>query len=371
MSLHYTKSDASTNRINKADPTLQLTVPHQQLAAAIMTESPFTTPKRKRSEMLDNGTLNLNTSTQFTFEVNPAADDGNASPRTRVAHRFRGLALGGGSGGTGSSTELNTIDNDAEGVSRKRVKLPNVEMPDVDTLPAAPSVVRPGLASSPRRPQFERRVSPGGQQLSPESVSIALDDAVVEQSETVANTHTDDNNASTTTTTLSFSTPPTPPPVTARPFPQPRTRPPKRAGTPPFQFSTTTKPTPGDIATAPTTIADPVRASLTWHDDEITIYDPDDSDDDGTGINGIGFKPTPAEAYARTVRRRQQLAEYRKREERDARAKRSLRRRGGGSPAPAGLLGEGMGVGGGKKGKGERRRVRFLESRVEGELIGV
>jgi hypothetical protein len=98
-------------------------------------------------------------------------------------------------------------------------------------------------------------------------------------------------------------------------------------------------------------VVDPLRASLTWHEDEITIYDPDDSDDDGTGINGIGFKPTPALAYSRTVKRRQQIADYRKREEREARARRSQRRRA--TPPVEGLveLDE----------KVEGRRVRFLE----------
>lgn len=96
-------------------------------------------------------------------------------------------------------------------------------------------------------------------------------------------------------------------------------------------------------------IVDPVRAALTWHEDEITVYDPDDEDDDGTGINGIGFKPTPAIAHARTLKRRQQLAEYRKREEREARARRSLRRRG--SPAVSGS-GAGSTEGGGGGGGG-------------------
>ncbi|CAK7199794.1 hypothetical protein SEUCBS139899_002478 [Sporothrix eucalyptigena] len=73
-------------------------------------------------------------------------------------------------------------------------------------------------------------------------------------------------------------------------------------------------------------IIDPVRASLTWQDDEITVYDPNDADDDGTGVNGIGFKPTPAIAHERALKRRQQLAAYRKREEREARARRSLQR---------------------------------------------
>ncbi|KAI0427472.1 hypothetical protein F5Y09DRAFT_29788 [Xylaria sp. FL1042] len=77
-----------------------------------------------------------------------------------------------------------------------------------------------------------------------------------------------------------------------------------------------------------TVIVDPVRAALTWHEDEITVYDPDDKDDDGTGINGIGFKPTAAVAYRRAQKRRQQLAEYKKREESEARARRNQRRRG-------------------------------------------
>ncbi|PMD42073.1 hypothetical protein L207DRAFT_424428 [Hyaloscypha variabilis F] len=75
-------------------------------------------------------------------------------------------------------------------------------------------------------------------------------------------------------------------------------------------------------------IVDEERAALTWHDDEITGHDPDDPDDDGEGINGIGFKPTPAEAYARAQKRRAQMAEYRNREARDARKMRSERRRG-------------------------------------------
>ncbi|KAH7029129.1 uncharacterized protein B0I36DRAFT_128644 [Microdochium trichocladiopsis] len=74
-------------------------------------------------------------------------------------------------------------------------------------------------------------------------------------------------------------------------------------------------------------VVDPVRAALTWQEDEITIYDPEDKDDDGTGINGIGFKPSAAVAHQRAQKRRQQLAEYKKREESEARARRNQRRR--------------------------------------------
>lgn len=64
-----------------------------------------------------------------------------------------------------------------------------------------------------------------------------------------------------------------------------------------------------------------------WHESEITGHDPDDPNDDGYGINGIGFKPTPAIAWARSQKRKQQLADYRSREAREARQRRSERRR--------------------------------------------
>lgn len=64
-----------------------------------------------------------------------------------------------------------------------------------------------------------------------------------------------------------------------------------------------------------------------WHESEITGHDPDDPNDDGYGINGIGFKPTPAIAWARSQKRKQQLADYRSREAKEARQRRSERRR--------------------------------------------
>jgi hypothetical protein len=81
----------------------------------------------------------------------------------------------------------------------------------------------------------------------------------------------------------------------------------------------------------------PPPSALTWHDSEITghLANPStDPDDDGTGMNGIGFKPTPAMAYARSQKRRQQLNDWKARETREARAKRhDRRRRGVGSTA--------------------------------------
>ncbi|EXJ53522.1 uncharacterized protein A1O5_13193 [Cladophialophora psammophila CBS 110553] len=64
-----------------------------------------------------------------------------------------------------------------------------------------------------------------------------------------------------------------------------------------------------------------------WQDFEITGHDPDDSSDDGYGINGIGFKPTAAVAWSRSQRRKQQLSDYKNREAREARQQRSERRK--------------------------------------------
>lgn len=134
------------------------------------------------------------------------------------------------------------------------------------------------------------------------------------------------------------------------------------------------KPTASTSTSFPTssTIVDPLRASLTWQESEITIYDPDDSDDDGTGINGIGFKPTPEMEHARRMKRKKQLAEYRKREMGDARARRKERRAGADGLVGSGTEGAGGGGNPGSKGrdiatpksklKAEKRRVRFMET---------
>lgn len=64
-----------------------------------------------------------------------------------------------------------------------------------------------------------------------------------------------------------------------------------------------------------------------WHDSEITGHDPTDPNDDGYGINGIGFRPTPALAWSRSQRRKQQLTDLKNREAREARQQRSERRK--------------------------------------------
>ena len=73
----------------------------------------------------------------------------------------------------------------------------------------------------------------------------------------------------------------------------------------------------------------PDQPALTWQDHEITGHEIDPSgDDDGEGINGIGFRPTAAMAAARQQRRKQQVTEWKAREAREARQRRVERRRG-------------------------------------------
>jgi hypothetical protein len=129
----------------------------------------------------------------------------------------------------------------------------------------------------------------------------------------------------------------------------------KRMGTPPLVGSAEAS-LDSEIDEAERRIVDPDRAALTWHDDEITGHNPDDPDDDGEGINGIGFRPTPAMAYARSEKRRLQMAEYRNREAREARQRRSERRRASGSTKNEREM---------AKANESARRVRFLEGIVE------
>lgn len=68
--------------------------------------------------------------------------------------------------------------------------------------------------------------------------------------------------------------------------------------------------------------------SLTWSDSEITGHNATDPNDDGYGINGIGFRPTAATAWARSQKRQKQVAEWKNREAREAREKRRERREG-------------------------------------------
>lgn len=249
--------------------------------------TPKVTPKRKRGEQQPPAT-------PIKFSFNPASSpqDGSNSPRSSVAHRFRGLALGGA-----DHDEAETADS----LVPKRIKS---DLVMTDFVAADPH-------AQPARLFF-----------------VPQPDLAVASTEAAA------------------SSPPRTMPVVDRPPEQESPRR-NRAATPPLRFKRSPK---GFDKGSQVPVADPVRAALTWHEDEITIYDPDDDDDDGTGINGVGFKPTPALAHARAMKRRQQMVDYRRREENEARARRNQRRRG---DAPPGRV---------VKRKSPTRRVRFIDA---------
>lgn len=103
----------------------------------------------------------------------------------------------------------------------------------------------------------------------------------------------------------------------------------------------------------------PLSPTLWWHDEEITGHDPSDPTDDGYGINGVGFLPTPAIANARAERRKKQVAEWKNREAREARQKRGDRRRR--RDLGPGSSGNGTSHGSTGVRANESRKVRFLE----------
>lgn len=103
----------------------------------------------------------------------------------------------------------------------------------------------------------------------------------------------------------------------------------------------------------------PLSPTLWWHDEEITGHNPDDPTDDGYGINGVGFLPTPAIANARAERRKKQIAEWRNREAKEARQKRGDRRKR--RELESGSSGNGTDRGHTGVRVNDSRRVRFLE----------
>ncbi|KAI0104621.1 hypothetical protein GGR51DRAFT_223377 [Nemania sp. FL0031] len=331
------------------------------------------TPKRKRDDMIADMRLSLSPTPRhaksvFSFQPpnpqpiilsNDMTEDGCSSPRSGVVQKFRDLAIEEGGerkgegqvGGTatgsapesggGAAADARTLhwignerlaapaatrfdfdagttttqgdmqldpDDDDGAIARKRARTL-----ELDTV-SPESTINSSLGEISNLPT--RTVSVGEEAHS--QLSVSIDPSIictVEASESA-----------------NF---PRPIPSSSRSADS-KSRARKRAGTPPLskrKGNARSQSVKGDKEEEPM-IVDPVRAALTWREDEITIYDPEDKDDDGTGINGIGFKPTAAVASYRAQKRRQQLAEYKKREESEARARRNQRRReqlGGGA----------------------------------------
>lgn len=247
--------------------------------------TPAATPKRKR------GVDTLIAPIQFSFNPDQTPEDCSNSPRSKVAHRFRGLDIASG-GGVAADDEA----SNSEAETRGKRQRPDEDMKDAseDTeethahdLPQ-PVGITDAEGKTVPQPEVAQEPSEGGLKLPEGSIQRAYP-SINRLSESKSR-------------------------VTKK----------KRSGTPPPRRRKKASEEEDDDEME---IVEPVRAALTWREDEITIYDPEDPDDDGAGINGVGFKPTSALAQARVMKRRQQMAEYRKREASEARAKRSQRRR--------------------------------------------
>lgn len=268
--------------------------------------------------------------TSITLPTIPAQEADQGSPRTKVAYHFQGLALDG-------PTDIKKLDlkkgqetTSAESAVRKRIKM--FAAKDVDMIGSTVTEI----PETPQAKTFravigeERKVDPVIREMSKDIKLHNEVDPIIFQAGLSGRKGNDG---------------------LARAYPSinrladSKSRGKKRMGTPPLsRFE--------DAMEEDREVMDLDRAALTWHDDEITGYKPDDPDDDGEGINGVGFRPTPAIAYARAERRKQQMADYRSREAREARARRSERRRGT-EMTVAAVREEAENV---------ARRVRFLES---------
>lgn len=311
--------------------------------------SPKATPKRKRDDLIREHKLPNFTSAKFlpnlsfTFESpgssQPSVQDGSNSPRTQTANKFRNLSLESNEGGGGapSSSPTDAIaSQQPESIDRQKLS-PKSAVFGFNG--AADAEEEDNIMQSDE----DEDVAPRKRQK-----ALSLDDGVTPDTNGESNAeasgpvYIDEHGKLTLDTAVdpsmvrmvknesSGGLRKSYPSINRLVNSKSRGR--RRSGTPPASASRW-KSTSTTVEEGPI-IVDPIRAALTWHEDEITVYDSEDPNDDGTGLNGIGFRPTPAIAYQRAQSRKKQLSEYKKREESEARAIRNQKRRealGGGS----------------------------------------
>jgi hypothetical protein len=299
------------------------------------------TPKRKRADSTSHKSASPSLSLQTNFPA-PGLSDGDLSdvadsPRTKVAWHFQGLHLSPDVERT-DPLHLAVAHPDstmaAANEVRKRMRTfeGRTQQDDQREIPETPRAFRISIGA-------ERRVDPTIQEkASLVTLHNEVDPRVFTAAGSLAKvSQSNFGNAYPSINRLSNS----------------KSRGKKRAGTPPLGKER---------------LVDAERSALTWHDYEITGCDLDDPEDDGEGINGIGFKPTPAMARARVEQRRRQMEGYRSREAREARAKRSERRSGGLNMKAAS---SGNGTTATQDEAETARRVRFSEGGEQPANIGI
>jgi hypothetical protein len=265
----------------------------------------LSTPKRKRSlpsTVARKGSPSILT-TNLAGATLPDEDAASGSPRTRVAYRFQGLDL--------ESVAITKLDLRSSSQAGSAVE-------EDDPLRKRPKILEGESAEIPETPEgLEGSFGSDGIEEPSQNFqgSLQRND---EPGPVVFKGLGDHTRSSSSKLSRSY------PSINRLADSKSRGR--KRLSSPPLSSTMD-----ASLLDTEDMVVDPDRAALTWHEDEITGHDPSDPEDDGEGINGIGFKPTLAEARARAERRRQQMAEYKSREMKEARAKRSERRRGSAS----------------------------------------
>jgi hypothetical protein len=282
-------------------------------------DSTIRSPKRKRDAPLKAASPSR-LSTNLVIASPPGNEASSRSPRSAVAYHIQRLHLDGDKISRldlGCSSHIPNLIND-RGSVRKRVRTLEGDRAEIPETPLA-SRIHVDLDHKGEILETQKAESgtpgPAGQVMitaqEPTNEFSMQDDEIIAVSRGFG----------------AQSRSSAPKPSRAHPwnYPfDPKSRSRRRISTPPLSIRAGKAASEFDVP-----VVDPDRVALTWHEDEITGHDPSDPDDDGEGINGIGFKPTPMQANARAERRRQQMAEYRSREMKEARAKRSERRSGG------------------------------------------
>lgn len=321
-------------------------------------------PKRKREESFSESAPPMTEATALKptmlnvaavatthgIGLEEAVESGANSPRTKVAEKFKGLEVtdGDGRGGAGvvpSSSQsprkkLKLVrDGDAGGSTPLPSYSHELEIPDSE----GPSLLEMTKVEDVRME-------------SPSPTPISSPQVVVPPHRRTLSKVPSLRKESSYLSTRQEPTPSPPslqkgelPPTSSPPTGQPTQPSKRRLSSPPPSLESMT------LTSIPlTSDTDQSQSHLTWQLSEITGHDIDASnpDDDGEGINGIGFKPTPAMAHARSLKRKKQVEEWKSREAREARQRRFERRKRGGG----GL------EGGGDAGVGGKRTVRFVDA---------
>ncbi|CZT23433.1 uncharacterized protein RCC_09147 [Ramularia collo-cygni] len=290
--------------------------------------SPNSSPKRKRIEELPGSGLRVETGFGSGGPDALLRHGGENSPRTKVAAKLEDLEIH--QQGVSSQSPRKRVKRDA--VGRSEVVTPLQRREPEREIPESGNAN--GMLEIGETPQVDGEEM--GVSSAPSILASSSPPASPTDLQALRKSFGMTDTGRTSSSLLHHKRMPSPPPPTPR-------APSSLATTISLKESSTFAPSLPHVN----------LSSLTWQDNEITGHelDPTSPDDDGEGINGVGFRPTAAMAWARSQKRRMQVEGWKNREAREARDRRRERRRG---------------TEGGSSG-GEREEMRGRRVRFEGE----